>query len=461
MSYQPPKNGFRTFLIVWLTQSISVFGSALTIFAVNIWLTQTLYRLPEQKPLLAAALAAFNLAYAVPLIFGAPLAGAWADRHDRKHTMIAADVLNGLLSLALMALMATQGLRVWMLVTIGVLSSLASAYHGAAFDTSYAMLVSKEQLPRANGMMQTMWALSGILSPALAAAIISLPALARQGTISGALGTILSSIKDGAPLAIAIDAITFMLASAAIVFLMIPSPHHADQNTETVALKKSLWGDVKVGALYIWHRRPMLWLLGTFTLSNFIGGFSSLLILLILKFNVAADWAVRGFSYETALALYSSVAGIGGVVGGVFISTWGGLKIRRVYGVIVPMVFWAVAQLVIGLSPYLFLTATMGFILSATNPVMNAHSQAIWQIQTPNELQGRVFSVRRLITQGTWPISTALAGVFGGLFDPGLVITVLGGLFALFCVAQLFNSQLLLVEDKSALDAMAARAGQL
>ncbi len=64
-SYQPPPNGWRTFLIVWGTQSVSVFGSALTIFTMNIWLTQTLYPLPEQKPQLAAALAALNLAFAL------------------------------------------------------------------------------------------------------------------------------------------------------------------------------------------------------------------------------------------------------------------------------------------------------------------------------------------------------------------------------------------------------------
>lgn len=98
-----PPNGFRTFVIVWITQSISVFGSALTIFAINIWLTQTLYPLPEQKPQLALALSAVNLAFALPVVFGAPIAGAWADRHDRKHTMIVMDFISGLLSLALVA----------------------------------------------------------------------------------------------------------------------------------------------------------------------------------------------------------------------------------------------------------------------------------------------------------------------------------------------------------------------
>lgn len=48
-------NGFRTFVIIRISQAVSVFGSALTFFAITIWLTQTLYRRPEQKSQLALA----------------------------------------------------------------------------------------------------------------------------------------------------------------------------------------------------------------------------------------------------------------------------------------------------------------------------------------------------------------------------------------------------------------------
>src|SRR5438046_1458120 len=141
MNYTPPPHGFRTFVIVWLTQSLSVMGSALTVFAVNIYLAQVLYPRPEQKPELAWAITAFNLAFAVPVVFGAPLAGAWADRHDRRTTMIGMDALNGLLSLLLVVLMLNHALELWMLVVIGGAAATFGAFHGASFDTSYAMLV--------------------------------------------------------------------------------------------------------------------------------------------------------------------------------------------------------------------------------------------------------------------------------------------------------------------------------
>ncbi len=88
---------------------------------------------------------------------------------------------------------------------------------------------------------------------------------------------------------------------------------------------------------------------------------------------------------------------------------------------------------------------------------MNSHSQTIWQTQTPRELQGRVFAVRRLIAWIMIPVSTIMAGWAGGVFNPGTVMAILGGILVVFCVGQLFNPQLLRVEDKAGLDALAAR----
>jgi len=365
------------------------------------------------------------------------------------------DFASGGLSLVIAALMLTQVLNLAMLAVLVVIHALLAAYHNSAFDTSYAMLVAEEQLPRANGMMQTMWALSGILSPTIAAAIISLPALARQGIIPGAVGTALASLTDGVPLVITLDAITFFFAAGALIFLAIPSPKRTDLRAANGMIQKNIWADVKEGALYIWHRPPMLWLLGTFAVINFVAAPLGVFLPLIVKFNLAGDWIARGMTFETAFALIATLGGLGGVLGGVFISAWGGLKKRRVYGILAPMILVGIALMILGFSPLVYVVAVMVLLGQGMTPIMNAHSQAIWQGQTPRELQGRVFAVRRLIAQFSSPLSTVIAGVFGGLFNPGAVVAVLGGILVVFCIAQMFNAQLLRVEDKAYLDQLA------
>jgi MFS family permease len=455
MTYTPPPHGFRTFVVVWLTQSVSVVGSAMTGFVLNIYLVQVLYPTPEQKPELALAITALNLGYALPVIFGAPLAGAWADRHDRKRTMIVADATNALICILLIVLIQENALPLWMLICIAIVGAITDAFHLAAFDTSYAMLVPDRLLPRANGMMHTMWSLSGVASPVLAATVLSLPALARQGMVGSSW---LAAMTDGTPLAIGADMLTFAISALVLCFLHVPSPKRSDAGASG-KVETSIWADIREGALYIWHRRPMLWLLGTFTVANFVVAPSAVITPLLVKFNLAPDWTARRLTFETALALIGTMSGLGGLAGGVFVSVWGGLKRRRVYGVLVPMICGGLAEIVFGLSPFLYLSAIVAFLSAATSPLLNAHSQTIWQTQTPRELQGRVFSVRRLIAQFTRPIGTAVAGWLAGPFDPGYVLVVLGSLLAVFCVAQLFNPYLLRVEDKAWLDQLASDKG--
>src|SRR5437773_10863419 len=93
MTSPPGLRSFRTFVVLWLSQSVSTMGTMLTFFAINIWLTQVLYPAPAQKRGLALALAANGLAFALPTVLGAPLAGAWAARHDRPPTILAMNLV--------------------------------------------------------------------------------------------------------------------------------------------------------------------------------------------------------------------------------------------------------------------------------------------------------------------------------------------------------------------------------
>lgn len=452
--YTPPPHGWRTFLIVWVTQSVSVFGSALTLFALNIWLITTVYPAPEQKPELAWALSLINIAFAIPIVFFAPISGAWVDRHDRKTTMIVCDASNGVAVLILLALIFTHQFNVALLILIVFVQAVITSFHNAAFDTSYAMLVPEDKLPRANGMMQTIFSLSGIVSPAIAATLIALPSVARQGSLPSLFAP-LGAIQDGAVLAVSVDALTFFAAAVVPIFLFIPSPTRTDMRTATGA-KKSLWADVKEGAFYIWHRRSFLWLLGTFTVANFAAG-AFVVMPLIVKFQLEADRVARGFSIEAALALLNTAASVGGVIGGVAISAWGGLKKNRVYGVLTPMIFAGIALMVTGASPWLFLTAGSLALAQGLVPMMNAHSQTIWQTQVPRELQGRVFSVRRLIAQFSWPASTLIMGALASRFEPGVLVMALGLIFALAAASGLINPYLRRVEDKEWIEAQALK----
>ena len=441
---------FRTFVWLWASQSVSVIGTALTFFAVNIWLAQTLYPRPDQRAALAFALSATSLAFAIPTVLAAPIAGAWADRHDRKRTMMTMNLASGALSVALVMLIATHRLGLAPLLVFMALYCVCGAFHAASFETSYAMLVPGALLARATGMMQSTMALAAVIAPSVAAGLMAVPAWTRAGRLPNLTGEWIGRLGEGAAVAVAVDALSFLLAAAALVFLLIPSPPRG--LPEPGATRAGLLDDVRSGWVYIARRPPLLWLLASFAAVNFVLGPITVMQPLLIKFNLAADWKARGFRFESALALLATVHGLGGICGAVAVSLSGGLRTRRIRAVLLPLCFAGLLIALFGGSDSLVRSAALLFLLGAIWPIVSAHSQAIWMAQTPREIQGRVFSVRRLIAQFTFPLGATLAGWMGGRFDPGASIAVLGVILAGFGLSQLFNRQLMRVEDKAWLD---------
>lgn len=452
MTYQAPAGGFRTFLILWVSQSVSLFGTAMTFFAVNIWLVQDLYPLPEQQPQLAWALAAVGLGFGIPSMLFMPIAGSLVDRWDRKRIMFLTDIGSGLLVAALAWLVAEGMLTLPLLLGLIVPAALLATLHMSAFDTAYASLVNDSQLPRANGMMQTMHALSQLLSPGLAAIMISLPAMARQGLMPDFLSGWLGALRSGAPLAMTLDAVTFWAAAAALLFLSIPSPPKREGEK-----RGSIWADVRFGARFIWARPPLLSLLFTFAVANFtlqMGVFMPL----IVKYQLSADWSVRGFTLETAMAALNTAFAVGGVAGGVLISTWGGLKKHRALGVLVPLVIEGFLLVICGLTGNFWLAVVLIAMMSMGGPIGNSHSQAIWQTQVPREMQGRVFAIRRVLALSAGPLGQVAAGFMAGIMAPGVALALFAGLMGLHTLAHvLFNRPLLHVDEKEYLDRIAAQ----
>ena len=122
----------------------------------------------------------------------------------------------------------------------------------------------------------------------------------------------------------------------------------------------------------------------------------------------------------TTLSIVQSAGAIGGVVGSILITIWGGFK-KRVDGVLVG---WMAS----GLFGYMLMGTARGlsivwiitnFLGAAIVPIVNASNQAIWQSKVPPKMQGRVFSVRMMIATLTAPLAMLIAGPLADkVFEP-------------------------------------------
>ncbi|HWQ84017.1 MAG TPA: MFS transporter [Anaerolineales bacterium] len=371
--------GMRTFLVIWFGQLISTLGSGLTGFALGVWIYQETG---------STTLFAMNmLAYAVPNLLVSPLAGALVDRWDRRVVMILSDTGAGLSTLVVFLLLVTNSLEIWHVYIITAISAAFSTFQWPAYSAATSTLVPKEQLGRAGGLVQIGEAISQIIAPGVAGALY---------VTAGLQGVIL------------IDVLTFVFAVGSLLVVKIPRPEVSAEGEQG---KGSLWKEATYGWKYIIARPGLLGLLSVFAATNFFSGIMQPLLAPLVLDMTSADM----------LGYLGSVLGVGMLLGTLLMSAWGGPR-RKVHGVLGFLLIGGIFTSMVGLRPSIPLMTVSGFLLMLTFPIVNGSSQAIWQSKVALDVQGRVFSVRRMIAWSTTPIAFAIAGPLAdGVFKPLLL----------------------------------------
>jgi DHA3 family macrolide efflux protein-like MFS transporter len=362
-------SGMRGFTVVWLGQLVSFLGTGMTQFALTIW--------AWEKTGEATALALVGFSFTLPYILASPFAGALVDRWNRKLVTMLSDVASGVSTLAVLALFASGRLQVWHLYVTSAFSGAFQSFQFPAFSAAVTLMLDKEQYSRANGMMSLANSASGIFAPV--AAGILLPIIGLGGIMS-------------------FDALTFVAAVAALAVVNIPQPTGIAEAKE----RPSLLEDSVFGFRYILARPSLLGLQSIFFVVNFTGSICFALLAPMVLSRTGNDSIVLG--------TVQSMFGVGGVVGGLLMSAWGG-PTRKVNGLLLGLTSSSLLGMTLmGLGRGAPVWVAAAFIVLFVNPITNGCSQAIWQSKVPPELQGRVFSTRALIAQASQPVALFMAG---------------------------------------------------
>ncbi len=358
------------FTIVWVGQIISLLGTSMTGFAMTIW--------AYQKTNSATALALVGFFFVAPMLIASPFAGALVDRSNRKLMMMVSDIASGIATIAVLVLYMTGRLEIWHLFITSAVQGVFQSFQWPAYSAAISTMIPKQQYGRANGMLSLADTASNIFAPILAGALIG---------IIGVSGILM------------IDIATFILAISALLLVFIPQPKVTQEGLQA---RGSILKEAVFGFGYIWKRPSLLALQLVFLMGNFFVSIPGAVQAAMILANTGSN--------EKALAVVNSAGAIGGVIGGLVMSAWGGPK-RRVHGVLMG---WFVASLfgsvMMGFSrtiPFWVVAAFLGMFFA---PIINGSNQAIWQAKVPPDLQGKVFSIRRLIAWFVTPLAMLIAG---------------------------------------------------
>jgi DHA3 family macrolide efflux protein-like MFS transporter len=369
------------FTIVWVGQAISLLGSAMTWFALTIWA----YEMTGQ----ATTLALIGLVAIGPAILLSPVAGALVDRWNRKAVMIFSDLTAGVATAIVLVLYLIGSLQIWHLYVVGLVASVFQAFQYPAYSAAVTMMVPKEQYARASGMIEVAGSASGIFAPLLA------------GVLLGHIGV--AGIMT-------IDLTTLILAVGSLLLVHVPKPPASEAGREG---QGSLWRESLYGFRYIIQRPGLLGLQLIFAAGNLVdyGGY-----ILFTPMILA-----RTGGNELVLGSVQSAAAVGGLVGGVLLSVWGGPK-RKIHVVLVGWLLAGLCMVWMGLGQVLLVWLPASFFYTFFEPIINGSDLAIWQTKVAPDVQGRVFSTQLWISHITLPIAMVAAGPLADhLFEPAMM----------------------------------------
>ena len=384
------------FVKLWSAQTISQFGTQVTLLALPIIAATTLNVTPFEFGLLGTI-------EFLPFILLSLPAGVWVDRLRRRPILIAGDLIRAAALTSIPIAFALNGLTIWQLYVVGFINGCATVFFDVAYQSYLPSLVERDQIVEGNSKLETSRSAAQITGPGIA------------GVLIGALT---------APFAIVVDALSFVV-SALFMFAIrrhepAPEPRLNEQGE-----RASMRSEIAEGLRYV-GRHPLLRsIAATTATSNLCSNIVYAILILYL---------VRELSFTPELlGLAFSIGSVGFLAGALLAN-----RVAKRFGVgptIVGSAFaFGPSALLVAIAPAnlaLPLVAASIFFGGLGGAIYNINQVSLRQAITPERMQGRMNATMRFIVWGTIPIGSTIGGILGGVIGLHETIWVgaIGGCF--------------------------------
>ncbi|HXE84883.1 MAG TPA: MFS transporter [Gemmatimonadales bacterium] len=360
----------RDFTLLWIGQLLSFSGSRMQTAAI-LWHVSLLAD-PTRKGL---ALGLVGAAQVVPIIAFAMLSGVVADALDRRKVMLVTQSVLALFAGALAALTFAGSITLWPIYLLAALSSAAASFDGPARQALIPSLVPREDLSSAISLNTLMFQIASVVGPTLAGLVIA---------------------AWGIAWVYAVNAVSFLMVIVALVLMRVRPRVGLPEGARIT------WGAAKEGLHFVFSQ-PIV---RSTMLLDFIATFfaSATALLPIFAQDILLVGA-RGYGW-----LYAAPS-VGAVVAG-FITAHTVDRIERRGTVLLwSVAAYGAATVVFGLSRNFGLTLLCLAGVGAADTVSTVIRNIIRQLETPDELRGRMTGVNMMFFMGGPQLGELEAGV--------------------------------------------------
>ena len=368
-------NELKYFIILWLTQAFSSLGSAMTNFALVIWLYQD-----SGSALTTALLSVCSYA---PYVLMSIFAGAISDRWNKKAVMLICDSFAALCTVITLILLKTGNLEVWHLYILNAFNGLMNSVQSPASDVAVTLLAPPKHYQKTSGMRSFSGSLVSILTPIISAAVMSFA---------------------GIEAVIVFDLITFAVAFMTLLCI-IKIPKIEKQSDKGENLLQS----AKNALLYLRSNKGIFWMIMFLSTINLVASI----------YSAALPALVIPKAGETAYGLINSCTGFFTLLGSVAATFFPKPKSRIKVICNCLLISMSTENFLLAFGNHPAIWCIGAFLGWSVIPLMNANYDVIFKSNVPKEMQGRVYSVRNTLQFFTIPVGYFLGGLLvDKVFEP-------------------------------------------
>ena len=378
---------YRDFRVLWIGAFTSSIGTWMQKVAQS-WLVLTL----------AGSSSAFFLGLdsflgEVPILLLTLIGGVVADRRDRRQVLLVSQYIQMATAFALAALVYWDVVRIWHVLGLSVITGIAQAFGGPAYQSLIPSLIDKEHLPNAIALNSIQFNLARVIGPLIAGAAL---------------------VAFGMAACFGLNGVSFLAVIVALLSLHI---------RHIPAMNRSRMHEELRGGLSYVRREPGL--IGL-TFLAFATTFLGTPILTFLPL-FAQDVFRGGVGQYTQLM---ACAGAGAVTGALVVAWLGKFRGMGRTLLILQLVFGALLAL-FAITRVIWINAALLFAGGACMVMVFAMLSSLVQLIAPNEMRGRVMSIYMVAFRGGMPLGSLVAGYVATLTSAPMVLTVNGVLLSL------------------------------
>jgi predicted MFS family arabinose efflux permease len=376
---------YRDFRLMWFGACTSSIGTWMQIVAQG-WL---IYRLSHSAFLLALD----QFLGGIPIFLFSLIGGVVADRIERRKILLVSQYMQMGSATVLTILVAAGVVHVWHILCLSVVSGLAQAFGGPAYQALIPTLVEREDMPNAIALNSIQFNMAVTIGPALAGQALA---------------------KLGEKWCFGLNAISFL---APIISLSIISTRFLPERTT-----ESMFSSLKQGIQFVRKQTSM----EALTVLAFCMTALSMPMRTYIPVFVKDIFHRGPETYGNLLSLM----GLGSICGSLIVAERGNLRNKGRFALTM-LICLGVGIAVFSLSRSLPLSYAMLVLVGASMMAVFATVTSLVQLITTNEMRGRVMSVYNCAFRGGMPMGNLLSGWFVPIFTAPVVLGVNGLLLVL------------------------------